>query len=51
MLTAAGRSEDIVKALGLGAADYVTKPFNPAELMARVRRIARAEAAVAHKAA
>lgn len=31
--------EDIVKALDLGANDYVTKPFRPDELLARLRRI------------
>ena len=51
MLTASGLPDDIVEALDLGAADYVTKPFNPAELIARVRRIARAEPPLAHKAA
>ena len=37
MVTAKGAEFDKVKALDLGADDYVTKPFNPAELMARVR--------------
>lgn len=30
--------EDIVEALDLGANDYVTKPFRPDELLARIRR-------------
>ncbi|MCP4152583.1 MAG: response regulator [bacterium] len=36
-LTARTETEDIVKGFRLGAVDYVTKPFNPAELLARVR--------------
>jgi DNA-binding response OmpR family regulator len=31
--------QDIVKALDLGANDYVTKPFQPEELLARIRRV------------
>lgn len=39
MLTALKREEDIVSALKLGAADYLAKPFNPDELMARLARL------------
>jgi DNA-binding response OmpR family regulator len=39
MLTAKARETDIVKALELGADDYVTKPFQPEELLARIRRL------------
>ncbi len=35
-LTAKTETEDIVKGFELGAVDYVTKPFNPTELLARV---------------
>ncbi|MEQ9316547.1 MAG: response regulator [Henriciella sp.] len=38
MLTARRREEDAVRALELGATDYISKPFNPDELMIRIRR-------------
>lgn len=37
-LTASAEKDDISKGLDLGAADYVTKPFNLTELAALVRR-------------
>ena len=36
-ISAYGRDETIVRALDAGAADYIVKPFSPAELAARVR--------------
>ena len=41
MLTAKTTDEDKVTGLGLGADDYVTKPFSPRELAARVRAVLR----------
>ncbi|NUT47017.1 MAG: response regulator transcription factor [Saccharothrix sp.] len=41
MLTAAAEVEDRVSGLGLGADDYLTKPFAFAELVARVQALAR----------
>lgn len=37
LLTAKGEDTDKVLGLNVGADDYVTKPFNPVELLARVR--------------
>lgn len=41
MLTAKGEEPDIVTGLELGADDYVTKPFSPRILVARVRAVLR----------
>lgn len=38
MLTASGQEADTVKGIDMGAADYIVKPFRPAELVARIRR-------------
>ena len=39
MLTSMGQEADVVRGFGLGADDYVLKPFSPVELAARVRRL------------
>ncbi|MEU6248820.1 response regulator transcription factor [Glycomyces sp. NPDC047010] len=41
MLTARGEETDRITGLDLGADDYVTKPFSPGELAARVRAVLR----------
>jgi len=41
MLTAAGTLDDVVGGLSLGADDYLPKPFRFAELVARIRALAR----------
>lgn len=53
MLTAKSQMNDKLLGLQLGADDYVTKPFNYAELILRVknmaRRVKKTEAAVSHE--
>jgi DNA-binding response OmpR family regulator len=41
MLTARSEEADVVRALGIGADDYLTKPFSPKILIARVRALLR----------
>jgi len=41
MLTAAGTLDDVVSGLAIGADDYLAKPFRFAELVARIRALAR----------
>ena len=41
MLTAKGEETDKIRGLDAGADDYITKPFSPAELIARMRAVLR----------
>jgi DNA-binding response OmpR family regulator len=41
MLTVRGEEEDLVRALGLGADDYLSKPFSPRTLLARIKALLR----------
>jgi len=41
MLTAKGEETDVVLGLEMGADDYITKPFSPREVLARVRALLR----------
>src|SRR5574343_895791 len=41
LLTARGEEEDKIRGLEIGADDYVTKPFSPKELQARIKAVMR----------
>jgi DNA-binding response OmpR family regulator len=50
MLTGKSEENDMAQALGAGANDYIVKPFQPHELMARVRQLVKRPTAPAEPA-
>lgn len=40
MLSSMGQEEVVINAFGMGAADFIVKPFSPNELLLRIKRIA-----------
>jgi two-component system alkaline phosphatase synthesis response regulator PhoP len=48
MVTAKGEESDVVLGLGIGADDYVAKPFSPKELIARVSAVLRRRTTNSH---
>jgi DNA-binding response OmpR family regulator len=50
MLSALGRSDDRIEGLDSGVDDYLAKPYEPDELIARVRALHRRAAGMAHSA-
>jgi DNA-binding response OmpR family regulator len=49
MITARGQTTDRIVGLEVGADDYVSKPFSPAEVVARVRSVLRRSAVAPHR--
>ena len=43
MLTSKSQEKDVLIGLELGAQDYITKPFSPAELILRVNKVLRSK--------